>query len=280
MRVIFDISTVARRSGVPGGIGRVERELALHALRNHPDIDFSVYDFSIGNFRLAKREWVPDIVGTEAILDLSRTHIRPADRTWRKEVALWKRRFRYRLQVALERLRLTSRSRLIRRIATASLGPVRYFNSKRSQAGAGAVILPFDLAMGEPLALGPDCLLVSAGNDWSYKDPKQLVTLKERHGFRYVTLCHDLILWQFPELVGEHLSQYVKDFWIRVFPICDLVVVTTRTVERDVGTFCAERKLPLPATALVPLGSDPTALRQDRQAKSRRASRAASIFCW
>jgi glycosyltransferase involved in cell wall biosynthesis len=113
--------------------------------------------------------------------------------------------------------------------------------------------------MGEPLALGPDCLLVSAGNDWSYKDPKQLVTLKERHGFRYVTLCHDLILWQFPELVGDHLSQYVKDFWIRVFPICDLVVVTTRTVERDIGTFCAERELPLPATALVPLGSDPTA---------------------
>jgi glycosyltransferase involved in cell wall biosynthesis len=82
--------------------------------------------------------------------------------------------------------------------------------------------------------------------------------LKERHGFLYVTLCHDLILVQFPDLVGDVASAQVSAFWEKVFPICDLVVVTTRTVERDVRAFCAERNLGLAETALVPLGSTPT----------------------
>jgi hypothetical protein len=145
MRVIFDISTVARRSGTPGGIGRVERELALHALRTEPDIAFSIYDHSIGNFRLVKREWAAEIIGTEAIVDLSRAQIRDADQTRLKEASLWTRRFRYNLQVALERLRLTSASSLIRRIAIKLLVPIRFMSSKRSQAGSGPVILPFEL---------------------------------------------------------------------------------------------------------------------------------------
>jgi glycosyltransferase involved in cell wall biosynthesis len=258
MRVIFDISTVARRSGPPGGIGRVERELALHALKNEPDIAFSIYDHSIGSFRLAKREWVADIVGMEAILDLSRAQIRPAGKLKRavKEASLWARRPRYNLQVILERARLTSPAPLIRKAASKLLVPIRSISSKRSRAGA--VILPFEVGMGEPLDLGPDCLLASAGNDWSYKDPRQLAMLKEHHGFLYAALCHDLILIQFPELAGERTSRWVEEFWEQVFPICDLVVVTTKTVERDIREFCGARHLKLGATALVPLGSTPT----------------------
>ena len=38
------------------------------------------------------------------------------------------------------------------------------------------------------------------------KDAEGGAMLKLRHGFLYATLCHDLILLQFPELVGDLAS--------------------------------------------------------------------------
>jgi glycosyltransferase involved in cell wall biosynthesis len=265
MRIIFDISTVARRFGPPGGIGRVERELATYAFKHRPDVTFSFYDRSIGRFREARREWLPDLIGPEALLDLSTAPSR--DRmAWGSAVPkprsgkmLRVRRLRHEVQVALERVRLTSASPAARSLAAHLLVPISRLSSKYRKTGLALSILPFDLAIGEPLSLDADCILVSVGNDWSYKDPEQLLRLRAADRFRYAILCHDLILVQFPELVGERINASMRRYWLSTFRLSDLVIMTTRTVERDVLDFWRDNALAPASTAIVPLGFDPHA---------------------
>jgi glycosyltransferase involved in cell wall biosynthesis len=257
MRIIFDISTVAQRFGIPGGVGRVERELAAHALENRPDIQFSFFDRSRGVFTQVGRQWVPTLVRTDAVLDVPRpSSSRAKGRLpWRRLSAAL--RFEYNLQVALERVRLTSPSPTARSLATNAIALVSRTRAGRKGSKFRPSILPFDVATGDPLELDPDCVLVSVGYRSGYNDLDQVEALKARQGFRLVTLCHDLILVQFPELIGERSSQLVRDYWIRAFPLSDLVVFTSKTVERDVRVFCEMHHVTLGPTSIVGLGWNP-----------------------
>jgi glycosyltransferase involved in cell wall biosynthesis len=267
MRIIFDISTVARRSGVPGGIGRVERELANYALAQRPDIEFSFYDPLMETFRRAAREWMPELIGTNAILDTSRLPRTPAHKRKLRfrlprllqSAAFWILRFRRNLRVAVERVRMTSSSPRVRQVAAWVLRLIVPSRFKKGASGISGypTILPYDMAIGEAFDLGPDCILVSAGNDWSYKNIDHIAVLKARCGFRYVVLCHDLILIQFPELVGTRASEFVRNYWEAAFRLSDLIICTSRKVEDDVRAFCQASGIPLGSTALVPLGADP-----------------------
>ena len=267
MRIIFDISTVARRFGIPGGIGRVERELASYALAQRPDIEFSFYDPLMETFRRAVRERMPELIGTGAILDTSRLPRMPAHKRRLRfrlpeplrSALFWVSRFRRSLRVALERVRMTSSSLSARQVATWALRMTVPPRFKKGSRGIGSypAILPFDLAIGDAFDLDPDCILVSAGNDWSYKNIDDIAALKARCGFRYVVLCHDLIIVQFPELVGARASEYVRKYWEGAFRLSDLVICASRKVEDDVRAFCQASGLPSPSTALVQLGADP-----------------------
>lgn len=269
MRIIFDISTVARRFGIPSGIGRVERELANYGLARRPEIEFSFYDPLTETFRRAARPWMPELIGTQAILDTSRLPRTPAHKRLLRfrlpgvlqSGVFWILRFRRNVRVAIERVRLTSSSPKVRQAAGWVL---RLLVPTRFKQGAGGAsnyptILPYDLAIGEAFDLDADCILVSAGNDWSYKNIDSIAALKARCGFRYVILCHDLILIQFPELVGTRASELVRKYWETAFCIADLVICASRKVEDDVRAFCQASALPLGSTALVRLGADPAA---------------------
>lgn len=262
-RIIFDVSTTARYAGAMGGLGRVEGELALHAWETLPDVEFSFFDHSRGCFRRVKREWLPRIVGTEAMLDTSRVSAidkwngllrLPSDSRLRGPIS-WLRSPRRNVIAALERWRLTSSSTVARAAANRFL-----------RIGSGfaprIAVLPEDVVLGEAFDLDPGCVLVSAGNDWSFKDMDRIAALKARHGFRYVILCHDLILVQFPELVSPAAAEQVRNYWRKTIPITDLVIFTSRKVEEDFRDYCAANAMPLPAFAFAPLGANPAQFNQ------------------
>jgi glycosyltransferase involved in cell wall biosynthesis len=261
MRIIFDISSVAPHYGLPGGLGRVETELAAYAFDARPDVQFSVFDPVAGTFLQVKRQWVPALIGTNAKLDVLRPSTSQTKKRWlRLPGALrWLNRFEYNLQVALERTRLTSPSPAARKLAATAVSVVSHVRARRKRSQFRPSILPLDVVVEGPVELGPDCILVSVGSHLRYTGVDWISPRKARHGFRYVVLCHDLILVQFPELVGERVSEFVRRHWIKAFPLSDLVVFTTRTVERDVRAFCAAHDVALGQTAVIALGWNPQA---------------------
>jgi glycosyltransferase involved in cell wall biosynthesis len=269
MRIIFDISSFTRRFGPTGGVGRTEREFTRYVVTSAPDVTLGFYDPLLGQFREARREWVAEIVGGSAIVDLSHLPIRADDRATRRrnwptllrQVAFRIERPRYHFQLALERMRLSGRSSFTRRMSEKLLVPMRSASSRYARSGLAPAVLPFDIVMGEPIELGSDCVLASAGNEWSHSGTRLLRDLKERHGFRYVGICHDLIVLQFPELASDRVYARVKSYWESIIPMCELIVVTSKTVAGDVRAYCAARNLPLPALTVVPLGTASPALK-------------------
>jgi glycosyltransferase involved in cell wall biosynthesis len=262
MKLFFDVSTVAHRVGTPGGISRVEREFANHAFKFRPDIQFSFYDSAMGGFRLAKRERIPDLIGTEYLLDTSRLESRASRMLNRlppplRSTAYWLRRFRYNLQIVLERLRLTTSHSAVRICAERLVKLVRNLSPTHGKGRPKPPILPFDLAIGDEIPLDTDCVLVSVGGDYRFKDIDRIAEIKAHYRFRYVLLCHDLIMIQFPQLAGEIATEHVRKYWNKAFPVADMVIFTTATVEEDVRSFCRANNLALRKTAIVPLGWNP-----------------------
>ncbi len=83
---------------------------------------------------------------------------------------------------------------------------------------------------------GPGDTILAVGNH-AATDGDVVAALKQRHGFRYVTMCHDLIPLRRPEFFEERTVRSFRRYWHAVLPLAELVLVNSRAVMRDVDAY-------------------------------------------
>ena len=248
-KVFVDVTSLSRWSGPPVGIVRVERALSDAALRR-PDAQPVVFDDERGTFRTIASEWQDAVLGWSGLID-----VYGSTRSFRRLLS------RHGIISALERVRLGTPRPWIARAAdrlqrmVLSLGKHSY--PVADEHGRRIANLPVDVALGEPVALGPDDVVLVAGLAWSHMRGRRLARLKEQAGFRVAVLCYDLIPVTHPQFYAAEDVERFRHYWTDAFPVTDLVLVTARCIADDVERFCQEAGLAPVALRTVPLGFDP-----------------------
>ena len=69
--------------------------------------------------------------------------------------------------------------------------------------GTRRSIVTYEAFLGAQVEFTSKDTLVCAGTPWEHSDIHSIKALKERLGFRFVTLCYDIIPLQFPQYYKE-----------------------------------------------------------------------------
>jgi glycosyltransferase involved in cell wall biosynthesis len=250
-RLIFDITSIATWSGPPVGIVRVVQEFARYARDSRPDIDLAFWHESTG-YRLLNPGWAGPLIEPDSVIDpihLLRRKLHPV-RRWLS---------RYPAVMALEHMRLTTRSAAVQR-AAGVFQRILFLNQRvppfvDSQGNRVAVIPPH-LAFGPVLSLGPRDVFISAGYDWLHKGIGEIVGHKRQLGFRLIVLCYDIIPLIHPEFFFVHDVEAFRDYWSMMFGLADCIIFNSRRIEADARLFCQKMGIRIGNTAVVPLGYD------------------------
>ena len=267
-RIVFDISSLARWTGPPVGIVRAQRELALWAREYRPDAAFVFFDPSIMGYRAVRPRFVDAfITGAASFNGWSLPD--PTGR--RKRRSAWVPRGAYALLQGrrtllrrLEHLRLTSERAGLRDWADRTqrrLITDRYRLAMINPDGSRRDFVTADLALGDPVALGPGDTLVCAGFGWSHGNIDAIAAAKARDGFRLAVLCYDIIPLQHPEWFKDRDVADLSRYWRGAFAIADLIVANSHAVRRDVAACCHDWGIGGPCVAVSPLGAEPATLR-------------------
>ena len=235
-KLILDISNLARWLGRPAGIARREQALVRYALAQRRDIRFCVLDESKHAFRTVRPEWVEPLSRGTIALEFDGAAFRRRRKGWRRMLPS-----RFLLLHALERRRLASASRAQRRILAAAQQllywprslPARF----KDRDGTPHRALAADLVLAGPESLAANDTILSVGN-YSSGDCAIIAGLKRRHGFRYVSMCHDLIALQFPQFFTDRVPGLVNRHWAAILPLAERILVNSRAVESDIHAFC------------------------------------------
>lgn len=248
-RLLLDVSSLVRWLGPPTGMIRVEQELAL-AARRRPDIVAVVYDGAVGAYRGLQPHWAELLLGPTAALDAGV----PPRRGWRRLVPA---RHHFVRMLERRRHRGGAGGRAAERLQRALFAiPPRYPPMVDAQ-GRRLALLPADMALGAPLALGPGDAVLSPASDWHFKDTARLAALKRAAGFRLTVLCYDLIPITHPQFFEPDVAALFGRYWTAMFAVADRVVVNATRIREDVLAFCAGLGLPPPDVPVVPLGFRP-----------------------
>lgn len=255
-RLILDISTVARWTGPPVGIVRVEHELAQHALRQRPDVLLSFYDPTTDSLRALAPRWQRTVLGLDATIDTIAVDFRRHRPAWKNWLSV-----RYGVVMALERQRLSGPAG-IARVAGGLQRVVLGRDGTRppfaDQAGRRHGVLPVGMALGPALSPGPDDTVLSAGSDWLHKGTA-LLALQRRHGFRLAVVCYDLLPLLHPEFFPPEELPRFRAYWNAVLPVAARILCNSRCVARDVQMYAAGQGLGCRTPDIVPLGYTPIA---------------------
>ena len=260
-RLVLDVSSLARWTGPPVGIARVEHALA-RAARTRPNTDLAFWDKRSAQFRRLRPEWAETILGWQGAIDIPASNQSPLSRQ-----ALF---------TALERIRLANPklAKFAERAQDAILALRRHGHRLRDADGSRIAHVPPDMALGDPIPLGPGDTLFSAGSDWFHLDAAALAQAKRAqakrtqakptqakraHGLRYACLCYDLIPITHPQFYAPADVAMVTRHWRATLPIADLVIVNASCIARDLEAFCASEAIKPPDIAILPLGFDPPA---------------------
>lgn len=265
-RVLFDVSTAMRWTGPPVGIVRAQRELALWAHGNVPNVAFVFFD--------AERQAYCEVLGDvrrflrgEAGLDtlgLTNPAAPGKRRTDRipallRPALLWLGQPRRAALNQLERIRLhTSRAWLARaadKLQRAIMSRkyraimVRDDNTRRP-------FLPYEMAVGPRFPLRRNDILICAGSGWGHTNIEALQDLRLREGVRMVLLCYDLIPLLWPQFYRKRDVDLFRSYMHRALATADRIIVTSRRTHDDCRTYCAQHQIPVANILVAPLGFD------------------------
>ncbi|MFO1061552.1 MAG: glycosyltransferase family 1 protein [Dongiaceae bacterium] len=245
-RLLLDVSTLVRWLGPPTGMIRVEQELAYAALGRRGVVPV-FFDPAAGAYRGLRPKWAELLVGPTTALDAGV----PPRRGWRRLVPPRHRAVRW-----LERHRHGggSGAALADRLQRLLFAIPPRYPPMLDREGHRLSMLPADMALGPPLALGPADAMLSPSSDWPYKDTARLAALKRSSGFRLTVVCYDLIPITHPQFFKPEDGALFTRYWTAMFGIADRVVVNAARIRADVLGFCAGRGLPAPEVSVVPLG--------------------------
>lgn len=264
-RVIFDISTLSRWAGPAIGIIRVERELARWASQHVEHAVFAFFDPQRGAYRTVKSEWVASLIdGTVSINrwalfnTKARRHKSDLIPQGIRRVAMWLLQFRRSALFLLERMRPGTHpavreiaGRIQQALITEKYRPY-FFNAD----GTRRTILEPEIFLGPEVEFNSPDTLVCVGSPWEYSDIHSIKSLKDRRGFRFVAMCHDIIPLQFPCFYKQSDVIAFRQYYDEAFPLADLVVFIARTTERDALAYCKKHHIKINNTCIVPPGAD------------------------
>jgi glycosyltransferase involved in cell wall biosynthesis len=250
-RLILDTTTIARWTGPPVGIVRVEQELALHALRQRPDVVLTFYDEASGALRELAPRWRHHVLGVDGAIDMTWVDYRRHRPAWRNLLSV-----RYPLVMALEWVRLTGRAASARPagwVQRVLLGRHAFHPPFGDATGRRLANLPLDVALGPKLSVGPHDTILSAGSDWRHKGTAMLA-LQRAHGCRLAVLCYDLLPLTHPEWFPPEEIPRFREYWLAMLPAAASIMCNSHCVARDVAAFAAAHELHVRAACVVPLG--------------------------
>ena len=108
--------------------------------------------------------------------------------------------------MGLERLRVphsnTMRAKLID-VLQRGLMSKKYSRQMLNPDGGRRDFISYDLALGAVISFAPNDVLVCVGWQWQY-DMAWLKTVKAETRFKFVLLCHDILMLLWPTLYGSH----------------------------------------------------------------------------
>jgi len=253
-RLLLDVSTVARWSGPPVGIVRVEFELAQHALHRRHDVILTFYDPVNESLRLLNPDWQEVVLGLDGAIDTVGIDFRRHRPRWRKLLS-----FRYPIVMTLERQRLAG-SGVMPALAAGLQAPLLRSAPRRTpffdRAGRRVAVVGYDIALGEPILPEPADTLLSAGSDWLHKGTAMLA-LRRRYGFRMAVMCYDLLPLLHPEFFPPHEVPPFREYWNATLAAGIRILCNSQCVARDVRTYAAAHGLGEPETEVVPLAASP-----------------------
>jgi glycosyltransferase involved in cell wall biosynthesis len=256
-RLVFDVSTIADWVDTPVGTVRIERALAARArLHVHPVV-FAVFDPNKGAYREIRDEWRDAIIAGKAVIDpmafyaarSQRSHL--SDRIPQTLRPLLNPRRA--LLMGLERLRVpradTMPAKLID-ILQRGLMSKKYSRQMLNPDGGRRGFVSYDLALGAVVSLAPDDILVCVGWQWQY-DMAWLKIVKAETRFKFVLLCHDILMLLWPTLYGSHRVSAFRKWIEEIMPLADLVIFTTETARADTVHYCDAHRIAIRSSRVV-----------------------------
>lgn len=256
-KIAVDVSSLVRWMGPPVGISRTEHALAQAVLESH-DATLCLWDQQYGRFKGLNSKFIPVLIGWRGKIDTFRFDLAlsPPRRGIRRLVPS----ARHPLIIGLERVRLTTKSDFVARIADRLqrmiLGSYRRSFPLDDDQGR-LTIVPYELAVGDDLTFGPRDTVLLAGSDWYGKDLEAIRELKARSGFRLAVICYDLIPLLYPKFFMDADVQLLRRYWTQMMTIADLFIFTSRRAESDARRLASKFGLRLNESAVAPLGFDP-----------------------
>ena len=243
-QLLLDVSSLARWTGPPVGIARVEHALAEAAM-HRPDTALCLWDKRDRVFRSLRPEWVSTVLGWSGAVDF------PAPGQSLLS--------RHRLFGALERVRLAvpALAGLAGALQDALLSVRRHGHAVRDAAGRRIAHVPPAMALGDAVRFGPEDVLLSAGSDWYHLDAAGIGDAKRRSGFRYACICYDLIPITHPQFYAPRDVAMMHRHWHATLQLTDLVVTNATCIAADLARYCAAEQIATPKIAIQPLGYDP-----------------------
>jgi glycosyltransferase involved in cell wall biosynthesis len=265
-RIIFDVTTSIRWTGPPVGIVRVERELALWALANLPNVTFVFFDPREMAYHEVKAELRAFLAGDAALDTMGLTS--PAKPGRRKidrapaalrPLVLWVAQARRMLLGRLEAVRLGETPPWLRRLAAALQEPLMSKKYRKIMVGTDGQrrpFMPYQMILGQRITFLPSDVLICAGAGWSHTNIRTIRELKSRAKFRFVLLCYDLIPLLFPQFYLKHDVDMFRAYMRDALAIADLIIVTSRRTEEDCKAYGRQHGITTGKIAVSPLGFD------------------------
>jgi len=246
-RLIVDASALVRWWGPPVGIVRVEAEIIRYLLAHEPAALLSVFDTRSRQFRPLDRSIARLLIEGQAVVE---TSLMPDPRAIERgplRAALT--RIERGLRPAL-RMRRTLACALDEKkfppgLAHAVPALVNLLLDRRLRArvtdrhGGRRSLFRLDSVLGPPIQLGPHDLILSAGSDWSDKDPDAISALRSQTGFRLVMVCYDLIPALFPQFYSARDVDVFTCYFQAALGFVDRFICISRCTAVDLARFAA-----------------------------------------
>lgn len=267
MRLIVDLSTLARWQGPPVGIPRCQAKYADYALREIPEAIFTVFDPRSMRYRPLIRDAAAAIIHGRITPDMNmmpdatnmrrRTidsvphSLRPA--YW------WVTKFRRKLLGLLENWRFATADEA-RRARLAQIQDLFITDKVRSlyyRADGVRIERPnLDSIIGPPVELTADDITVAMQSDWSHTSIEDIARMRQAAGSRHVVLCHDIIPILFPEWYSGRDVDLFTRYYDRAFAVADRVIFTSNCSARDADAYARSIGVTIADSRVVPMGTD------------------------
>jgi len=217
-------------------------------------------------YRMVEKDWIARLIDRTFsvnpwILPNTRQRRRRSDRIpyALRPITNWLFQSRRSTLMLLENIRQLAKNPRVRALAERLQQPLiteKYRPILYNPDGSRRAVVMLEQFLGPPIIFTAQDTLICAGAPWEHSDINSITELKARHGFRFVTLCHDIVPILFPQYYKPADADAFKAFCEMAFPALDLLVFTAKSTQRDTIAYCKSHDIRIGDTRVVPLGAD------------------------